>query len=132
MVYILSILYIVVSAVAFGVFDQYYIGDLLHSLRGQLLIILIFLSGLIIIQRLILGVIAAILSIALSIFHIYPIATGNINQENSISVSVKQINLRYFNHDLDGHFKAFNNDKWDLLLLFELSFKGFVKIKPTC
>lgn len=132
MIVLLCSVYIAVCAIAYGALDSFYVGDLLHSLRGQLLLSCILLAVLLQIKNKYLGSVALVISGLLITSHYFYSLGFDTEVKNDV-LSVKQINLRYTNNNLIEHFTDFNSDDRDLFILLEFSDKNraqFAKIKP--
>ncbi|KAF7771193.1 hypothetical protein PCIT_a4249 [Pseudoalteromonas citrea] len=130
--YILGFGYVVLLLLAYGIFDHGYISDIVHSLRGQLLLGSLCLALLIFIKSRAFGLLTITISLFVTFMHFIPQPSFDLDKKAN-ELHTKQINLRYSNSKIEQHLASFNKETWDLLVLFEFSDKHremFAAVKP--
>ena len=132
MIYILGVSYLIVFTLAYGVFDYGYITDIIHSLRGQLLLGTLGFAVLLLIKSRVFGLITLAISMMAVSIHFIPQPLFDVDKKVH-TLHTKQVNLRYSNQQIAQHLTRLNQEAWDLLVLFEFSDQHrelFASVKP--
>ncbi|TMO66728.1 hypothetical protein [Pseudoalteromonas aurantia] len=119
MIYILGVSYLIVFTLAYGVFDYGYITDIIHGLRGQLLLGTLGFAVLLLIKSRVFGLITLAISMIAVSIHFTPTFFDVDKKINTLLTN--QVNLRYSNQHVAQHLIRLNQDTCDLLVLFEFS-----------
>ncbi|CAH9061853.1 hypothetical protein PSECIP111951_02574 [Pseudoalteromonas holothuriae] len=131
--YLLIGIYTILMISAFFVSSFGYIGDIVDSLRAQWLMLGVFtcILGLLYSRLLFLSLFA--ISCCLLVFHLRVVVQEQSEKNYHNQLTIKQINLRYYNQSVINELAKLNEQTWDLLILQEFNDNNtalFDKLKP--